>query len=139
LHVLGDLPEIMDKTRKNAESLNQVAEDVQLLRAIAGADRPGDETLPGYVKSVLDYIEENGGRVGLFKNPLSKGLRDGQPAREWVKGRRQFALGLAVAPLTRNEFLNAFCGLWLIEDEKGEAVLLKKWLRANHPASMALK
>jgi hypothetical protein len=135
-----DLPEMMDKTRQSAESLNQLARDLQQLRKLVGlADRPRDETLLGYANSVLDYIEEKGDRIGLAKNPLNKRLVDGQPAKQWVEAMRKPAAAIAAGALSRSDYLTALCGVWLIQVGDGEAMPLKDWLRANHPASQALK
>ncbi len=137
------LPEILDKSRRSADALAAVSDDIRQLRDLAGAPAAGarDETLAAYADSVLDALEKSDLSIGLKPKLFGDALKDTQPAKEWVVAARKEGLWLTFRAKSKAELLdgltkNKFGSDWYAQPPAGgEAVPLRDWLKANHPES----
>ena len=131
-----NLPEILDKTRKSADTLAELSEDIKQLRDLAGATGPRDRSLVAYADAVLDAVEKSGGTIGLKSRIGREALRDTQPAMEWVTAARKEALWLTFNAKSKEELLTRLCETkfgseWHIELPNQEPLALKDWLEKN--------
>jgi hypothetical protein len=131
------LPEILDKSRRTADTLAVLADDVKRLRALAGAtDGVRDPALVDYATAVLDRIAAVDGVVGLMPKVIGSELKDTQPTKEWVVGARKEALVLVFRAGSRDELLERLCqnkfgSDWYIQPKGGKAVVLREWVKQN--------
>ena len=133
------LPRILDKTERTAETMAALSADVRDLRELAGLPQAGgrDATLVRYADRVLDRVAATGGQVGT-KPLIGKGLKDPQPAAEWVAGARKEAVWLTFRATSRHELVERlaetkFGSAWLIQLPGGDPVPLRDWIAANVP------
>jgi hypothetical protein len=140
-----NLPDLVQKSQKTTEMLAALSEDVQQLRNLVGlpaVSRPAN--LVSYMDGVLDLIEGSGGTIGLQKKVFGEGLKDTLSAKEWVAGvRKGEALWLLARARSRADFLERLCenkygSAWYIQIDGKEPVLLREWVKANHPPSREL-
>lgn len=139
-----DLPGVLQSAGKITETLAGLAEDIRQIKALAGMSAgPRDKGVVAYATSVLDAIEKSGGKIGV-KKVLGKGLKNPQPAEEWVRGERLevlalTALGRSRAGLLRGITTTKWGSEWWIAVDGKEPVKLHDWLLTNHPETKELK
>lgn len=131
------LPQLLDKTRKSAETLAELSGDIRQVRDLLGAGGPRDKTLVAYADSLLDRIQAGGGRIGLEKKVFGAGLKETQPAEEWVRDARKEALVLTMTAASREEVLRRLCknkfgSNWFIQIGDAEPVTLLSWLEPQN-------
>jgi hypothetical protein len=138
--VNAQLPEILDKTRRTADTLAVLSEDVRKLRALAGGatDAARDPALVDYAAAVLDKIAAADAVVGLMPKLIGSELKETQPAKDWVADARKEALVLVFRAGSRDELLDRLCknkygSDWYIQPKGGAAVPLAQWVRENVP------
>src|SRR5688500_5378531 len=108
--VNSQLPEILDKTRKTADTMAVLSDDIRQLRDLAGApDGVRDATLAAYADDLLDAVEASGATIGLKPKLIGTELKETLPAREWVADARKEALWLTFRASSREEFLDRLC------------------------------
>ena len=135
------LPEILDKTRRTADTLAVLSEDIKKLRALAGAtDGVRDPALVDYATAVLNQIEATDAVIGLMPKLIGSELKETQPAREWVVDARKEAVLLVFRAGSRDELLDRLCknkfgSDWYIQPKGGQPVTLAEWVRKNVPAA----
>jgi hypothetical protein len=134
------LPEILDKTRRTADTLAVLSDDIKKLRTLAGAaDTVGrDPALVDYATAVLDKIATVDGVVGLMPKLIGSDLKDTQPAKEWVVDARKEAVLLVFRATSRDELLdrltqNKFGSDWYLQPKGEKPVPLKEWVKQNVP------
>jgi hypothetical protein len=131
------LPEILDKTRKTADTMAVLSEDIRQLRDLAGAPQGvRDRTLAAYADDVLDAVQSSGATIGLKPKLIGSELKDTVPATEWVVDARKEALLLTFRVNSKEEFLERLCqnkfgSDWYIQPRGAEAVPLAEWIKAR--------
>ena len=131
------LPEILDKTRRSADTLAVLSEDIKKLRALAGATNDvRDPALVDYATAVLDKIESTDAVIGLMPKLIGSELKETQPAREWVVDARKEAVLLVFRAHSRDELLDRLCknkfgSDWYLQPRGGQPVTLIEWVRKN--------
>ena len=135
-----NLPEILDKTRKSADTLAALSEDIKQLRDLAGASGPRDRSLVAYADAALDAVEKSSGTIGLKSRVGREALRDPQPAAEWVTAARKEALWLSFRAKSKEELLDRLCETkfgsdWHLQLPNEEPVLLKEWIQKRVTAT----
>jgi hypothetical protein len=131
------LPEILDKTRKSADTLAALSEDVKKLRTLAGAtDAARDATLVDFATHILDRVEQVDGVIGLKPKLIGDALKETLPAREWVVDARKEALLLVFRAHSKDELLDRLCknkygSDWYIQPKDAPALTLRDWITKN--------
>ena len=135
------LPELLDKSRRTADTLAVLADDIKRIRALAGAtDGARDPALMDYATAVLDKIAGVDGVVGLMPKLVGHELKETQPAKEWVADARKEAVVLVFRAGSREELLERLCrnkfgSDWYLQVKGEGAVLLREWVKQNVPAT----
>ncbi len=138
------LPEILEKTRRSSEILAALAEDVKLLRDLAGVSQQArDRSLVRYADSLLDLLEAADALVGLEKKVFGSGLKETLPAKEWLVGARKEALWQSFRCKSKQELLAHLCAnlygsSWWIKAGDAEPQPLEDWFREHHDESRDL-
>jgi hypothetical protein len=94
--------------------------------------------MTAFADQVLDLVRDSGGTIGLKKKVFGSGLKNAEPAAEWVAGARKEALWLLVRAKTKARFLEMLCDTfygspWHIQIGEAEPVPLCEWIEANLP------
>lgn len=132
----AQLPQLLDKTRRSAETLAELSGDIRQMRDLLGAGSPRDKSLVAYADELLDRVQASGGRVGLEKKLFGDGLKGTQPAEEWVRDARKEAALLTMTAASREEILRRLCknkfgSDWFIQIGDREPVTLESWLETS--------
>jgi hypothetical protein len=133
------LPEILDRTKRSADTLAVLSDDIRQLRDLAGAgDAARDKSLAAYADRVLDAVESTDATIGLKPKLIGDALKDTVPARQWVTDARKEALWLTFRAASRDELLDRLCknkfgSEWHIQPAGGGAVPLADWVRQHVP------
>ena len=141
--VAGHLPKVLERVDSTTETLAELAADVRQLKQLAGLTGKGrDEGLVAYANSLLDKIAASGGVIAN-KKVLGSGLKNKQPAKEWVVGARREALFQLLLAKSKKDMLErlsktAWGGHWYIELPGQEPMTLLDWARENHAESKGL-
>ncbi|MGE0545501.1 MAG: hypothetical protein AB7O24_28470 [Kofleriaceae bacterium] len=141
-HVNENLPEILANAKQVTGTLAQLSKDVEGLRDLAGiASGPQDRSLVVYADSVLDFLEQQTGQVGLEK-VIGGGIKDAVSVQDWVQSARKEAVWLSFRASTKAELLdrlakNKFGSAWQFVSATGERIPLIDLVRKNHPGSAA--
>lgn len=137
------LPTLVEKTEKTADTLAELAEDVQQIKELAGVSNTArDKNLVAYANSVMETLEASNASVGVTKT-LGSGLKNLQPAKEWVVAARKEALLLTLLATSKQELVRRlattkFGGSWMLQFDGMEPVPMLDWLKANHPQTKEL-
>lgn len=136
------LPELLANARRASETMARVAKDIESLRDLAGLSAPGDRALATYADSVLDFLEQQPGGIGV-ERLLGKQLKDVIPAADWARDARKEALWLTFRARTRAELLERLGKTklgapWYYAPPGGEPVPLIDFLKRQHPDSATL-
>jgi len=136
------LPEILANARTASETMARVSKDIESLRDLAGMSAPGDRGLATYADSVLDFVEQQPGQIGVEKL-IGKQLKDLILAADWARDARKEALWLTFRARTRGELLERLGKTklgapWYYAPPGGEPVTLVELLRRQHPESAKL-
>jgi hypothetical protein len=135
------LPEILDKSKRTADTLAVLSEDIKKLRALAGATNDvRDPALVDFATAVLDRIESTDAVIGLMPKLIGTELKETQPAREWVVDARKEAVLLVFRAHSREELLdrlgkNKYGSDWYIQPKGKNPVTLSQWVKENLPAA----
>ena len=136
--VNNHLPEILDKTRRTADTVAVLSEDIRQLRDLAGGgtDRARDKTLVAFADTLLDAVESADAVVGLKPKLIGSELKDTVPAKEWVVDARKEALWQTFRVNSRSELVerltrNKFGSEWYIQPNGAGAVPLAEWLKGK--------
>ena len=129
----AQLPQLLEKTRKSAETLAELSSDIRQMRDLLGAGGPRDKSLVAYADELLDRVQASGGRIGLERKLFGSGLKGTQPAEEWVRDARKEAALLTMTASSRQEVLTRLCknkfgSDWFIQIGDAEPVTLLNWL-----------
>jgi hypothetical protein len=130
------LPEILEKTRKSADTLAVLSEDIRQLRDLAGAGDVRDASLAAYADAILDAVQASGGSVGTKGLLGGDTLKDPQPAAEWAAAARKEAIWLTFRAKSRDELLarlteTKFGSDWHLQLGTDPPVPLRDWI-AEH-------
>ena len=136
------LPEILANARLASETVGRVSKDIESVRDLAGLSAPGDRALATYADSVLDFLEQQPGQIGLEKL-IGKQMKDMIPAADWARDARKEALWLTFRARTRGELLERLGKTklgapWYYAPPGGEPVALIELLKQQHPESAKL-
>jgi hypothetical protein len=137
------LPAILANVKVASETVARVSKDIEGLRDLAGLSAPGDRALATYADSVLDFLEQQPGKIGLEKL-VGKQLKDLVPAADWARDARKEALWLTFRARTRAELLDRLGKTklgspWYYAPPAGGApVPLIDFLKRQHPGSAQL-
>lgn len=137
------LPEILEKTRKSADTLAVLSEDIKKLRTLAGAtDRVRDTALVDHATAVLDQLEKADAVIGLKPKLFGEALKETVPAKEWVVDARKEALVLVFRAHSKDELLDGLCknmygSDWYIQPKGAEAITLRQWIESHIPTEPA--
>ena len=143
-----NLPEILEKSRRSADALAALSDDIRQLRDLAGAPEGArDQTIVAYADAVLDLLESSDVSIGRRSKLGGSELKDVVPASEWVVGARKEALWLTFRCKSKSELLtrlteDKFGSDWYIQasaDEDPAPVPLAEWIRAHHAESRNLQ
>jgi hypothetical protein len=134
----AQLPQLLEKTRKSAETLAELSGDIRQMRDLLGAGSPRDKSLVAYADELLDRVQASGGRIGLEKKLFGSGLKGTHPADEWVRDARKEAAILTMTASSRQEVLTRLCknkfgSDWFIQVGDAEPVTLLNWLEKTAP------
>lgn len=137
--VSENLPEVIDRVDRTTEVVAELAEDIRQLKELAGlVSAKRDENLVAYANSVFRQIETAEGMIGN-KKVLGKGIKNALPAKEWVVGRRKWALWWTVRAKSKKELLEMISKGWYMEFPDKEPIPLIDWLREKHAETKALE
>lgn len=132
------LPEIVERVDTTTEVIADLAEDIKQLKELAGlGGTKRDENLVAYANGALKVIAASGGTIGA-KKVIGKGLKNTQPAEEWVAGKRKWAALTLLRVKSKKEVLAWLTKGAYIEFAGKEAVPLLDWLKEHHPETKAL-
>ena len=137
------LPQILDNVEKGTETLARVSADIDALRDLAGlTDVATDRGLAVYADSVLDFLANQPGQIGLEKT-FGAGMKDLIPAADWARAARKEGLWLTVRASTRAELLerlakNKFGSDWWYVAPNAPPIKLIDLLKQQHPESKGL-
>ena len=137
------LPRVVERIDRTSEIVAELAEDIRQLKELAGLKAvPRDRNVVVYAESVLQKIASSGGVIGLKKN-LGKGLKNPQPATDWVEAERREAALMAVLGRSKKQMLQAIVKSklgfsWFIQLPGQKPVKLLDWLRENHEETRGL-
>jgi len=137
------LPAVLANVKQGTETLAHLSKDIEGLRDLAGvASGPRDRSLVVYADSILDFLDQQKGQIGLSKL-VGKGMKDVVPVQDWVNGARKEALWLTFRANSKAELLdrlgkNKFGSAWYFAPTGGEAVPLIDFVKANHADSKTL-
>jgi hypothetical protein len=141
--VAEHLPAVLANVKQGTETLAHLSKDIEGMRDLAGiANGPRDRSLVVYADSILDFLDQQKGQIGLEKL-VGKGLKDTVPVQDWVTGARKEALWLTFRANSKAELLdrlgkNKFGAAWYFAPATGEPVQLIEFLKQNHADSKAL-
>jgi hypothetical protein len=136
--VAESLPDIVERADRTSEVVAELADDIRQLKELAGiGSTKRDENLVAYSNSVFKAIAASGGTIGE-KKLVGKGLKNTQPAAEWVAGKRKWALYWMLRVKSKKEMLMRITRNTYIELPGKEPVPLLDWLQQNHPETKAL-
>jgi hypothetical protein len=136
--VAKDLPEIVERVHRATEVVAELSEDIRQLKELAGVTNTvRDKNLVAYTDSVLTLIENSGGTIGV-KKTIGQGLKNTEPAREWVVGARKEALFLTLLVKSKKEMLKRLCRnkfgfAWYIQFGDKEPIPLAEWVETHLP------
>lgn len=138
------LPAVLANVKQGTETLAHLSKDIEGLRDLAGiASGPRDRSLVVYADSILDFLDQQQGQIGLDKL-MSKGMKDTVPVKDWVTGARKEALWLTFRANSKAELLdrlgkNKFGSAWYFAPTGGgQPVPLIDFIKQNHPDSRTL-
>jgi hypothetical protein len=133
------LPAILDRTKKSADTLAVLSEDIRQLRDLAGVGQGArDMTLAAFADRVLDAIESTDAVIGLKPKLVGEALKETVPAKQWVADARKEALWLTFRSSSREEMLAHLCrnkygSDWYIQPMGLEPVRLGEWVEKSVP------
>ncbi|MCA9136266.1 MAG: hypothetical protein KDB00_05895 [Planctomycetales bacterium] len=144
------LPTIVDEVKKGTETLSGVAEDVKLLKSVAGISQ-NDRGLRG-IANYVDEIQralgdETEGKDATIKVEavIGSSLKDVESAREFLVGLNKEAIYILAVAKSKEEALWRVChgGLprrapYYIAFPNEEPVLLDTFIKQIHPESANL-
>jgi hypothetical protein len=134
--VARDLPEIVERVNRATEVIAELSEDIRQLKELAGVTNTvRDKNLVAYTDSILTLIENSGGTIGV-KKTVGQGLKNTQPAREWVVGARKEALFLTLLVKSKKEMVKRLCRTkfgfaWYIQIGDEEPIPLAEWVESR--------
>lgn len=146
------LPSILAEVHNTSETLSSVADDVKLMKRIAGVDSNGTSTgvrgLAVYADDLLQFLArqaENLKATILVEEIIGSDLKEVDSLSEFLVGLNK-EMVLAILPLSksREEMLYRVCRSsvrrvpYYIQFEDREPILLEEFIRTNHDASRAL-
>jgi hypothetical protein len=100
------LPAILERTKKSAETLAVLSDDIRQLRDLAGVgDKARDRSLAAYADRILDRIAGTPGTVGLKPKLIGDELKDTVTTEQWVADARKEALWLTFRAASKAELL----------------------------------
>jgi hypothetical protein len=136
--VTEHLPEIVERVDRTTEVVAELADDIRQLKELAGVGvTKRDENLVAYTNGALKAVAESGGTVGA-KKLVGKGLKNPQPAAEWVAGKRKWATLMLLRFKSKKEVAIWLCKGWYIELPGKEMVPLLEWLKEHHAETKTL-
>ena len=146
------LPEIVDEVKKGTETLSGVAEDVELIKSVAGIqggqDR-GVRSLAEYANELQQVLaEQTEGQEAtiLIEEIFGADLKEVESAEEFLVGLNKEMVGV-ILPLAKSkqEVLYRACYSspprrkpFYIQFGDGEPVTLEAFIKQHHPASAEL-
>lgn len=146
------LPEIIGEVKSGTETLAALAEDVELIKSVAGlnaeqSDR-GVRGLATYADELQKVLAEQtaGKNVEVMKEKvIGKKLEVVESADEFLVGLSKEMVTLVLFAKSKQEILDRACHTrrprrtpFYLRFPDQEPVLLEDFIRANHPASAAL-
>lgn len=136
------LPALLANAKQASETMAHLAKDIESLRDLAGMSAPGDRSLAAYADSVLDFLEQQPGSIGVEKIIGDK-LKKLVPAADWARDARKEALWLTFRARTKAELLERlgktkFGGHWYYAPPAGAPETLIDFLKRQHPESAKL-
>jgi hypothetical protein len=136
------LPELLANAKTASETMARVAKDIESLRDLAGLSAPGDRSLATYADSVLDFLEQQPGQIGV-EAVIGKQLKNPISAADWARDARKEALWLTFRARTKAELLERlgktkFGSPWRYAPPGGAPVPLIDFLKQQHPESAKL-
>jgi hypothetical protein len=136
------LPEILANAKVASETMARVSKDIESLRDLSGLSATGDRGLATYADSLLDFLEQQPGSIGLEKL-IGKELKDVIPAADWARDARKEALWLTFRARTRAELLERLGKTklgapWSYAPPGGPPVKLIDFLKQHHAESAKL-
>ncbi len=136
--VAEHLPEIVQRVDTTTEVIADLAEDIKQLKELAGlGTTKRDENLIAYTNGALKAIAASGGTIGA-KKVIGKGLKNTQPAAEWVAGKRKWTALMLLKFKSKKEVADWLTKGWYLELPDREPIALLDWLREHHPETKAL-
>lgn len=136
------MPAILENAKVASDTVARLAKDIESMRDLAGlsAAASGDRSLATYADSVLDFLEQQPGGIGLEKL-IGHEMKGVIPAADWARDARKEALWLTFRARTRAELLerlgkNKLGSPWhYVPPGGGAPVPLIDFLKRQHPES----
>ena len=136
------MPAILENAKVASDTVARLAKDIESMRDLAGlsAAAGGDRSLATYADSVLDFLEQQPGGIGLEKL-VGHEMKGVIPAADWARDARKEALWLTFRARTRAELLerlgkNKLGSHWhYVPPGGGAPVPLIDFLKRQHPES----
>ena len=99
--VAEHLPAVLANVKQGTETLAHLSKDIEGMRDLAGiAGGPRDRSLVVYADSVLDFLDQQKGQIGLEKL-VGKGLKDIVAVQDWSPARARKRCGSRSARTAR--------------------------------------